>query len=328
MSHGLNFITMLRSRWAEGKMVCVGLDSDAEQLPLAVRQGSIVEEAVLDFNKGIVNGTRKSVCAYKPNIAFYSRKDVNLRRALASTCKYIEKMAPDVPIILDAKRADIGNTNTGYVIEAFEEYGVDAVTVNPYLGEEALKPFLEKEDRGIIVLCRTSNPGAAEFQNQNLAFETIGEITDTLQGPDTALPLDEWMNNSSGMYLVPLYQFVALRVARHWNKNNNCALVVGATAPQELAIVRQLVGDMPILVPGVGTQGGNLEEVLDAGLTKKGDGLIINSSRSVIFAYKEQKDRGDNYRGEDYIELAQQEVERMNEIIQNHRQNRKKETTP
>jgi orotidine-5'-phosphate decarboxylase len=304
---------MLRSRWTEGKMVCVGLDSDYEKLPAVVRQGAIPEDAVLEFNKAIINATCMSVCAFKPNIAFYSRRDANLRRALIKTCEHIRKMAPGVPIILDAKRADIGNTNTGYVVEAFEEIGADAITVNPYLGEEALKPFLEKVDKGVIVLCRTSNPGAGEFQDRRVFIDSIAEIRSLMAGKDLPTKSDgedvEWEVPGSRGWFIPLYQLVARRVARYWNKNGNCALVVGATAPSELAIVRYLVDDLPILVPGIGAQGGDLGEVLRAGLTKRGDGLIINVSRSVLFA------AGDHT----YPEAAGVEVGKLNLAIQTYR---------
>ena len=162
------FIPMLRSRWAEGRFVCVGLDSAHDALPASVRARRSVDTAVLAFNRAIVDATAEFVCAYKPNIAFYARKGADLRRALVETCEHIRDAAPEVPIILDAKRGDIGNTNEGYLAEAFEEIGADAVTVSPYLGGEALEPFLRMKDKGIVVLCRTSNEGAAEFQEREI----------------------------------------------------------------------------------------------------------------------------------------------------------------
>ncbi len=242
-----DFMFMLRARWAEGKFICVGLDSHHARLPPSCR-------SVFDFNKAIVEATADLVCAYKPNVAFYPGPAG--RQALAESCDHIRRAASKVPIILDAKRGDIGNSNEGYTSEAFEEFDADAVTVSPYLGGEALEPFLRMRDKGIFVLCRTSNPGASEFQDRDVLVD--------------GRPM-------------PLYQHVALRV-REWNSNGNCALVVGATAPEPLKIVRGLVGDMPILAPGIGAQAGSLETVLQAGLTPDGDGLIVNASRSVIFA--------------------------------------------
>lgn len=245
-----NFREMLEARWAEGRFVCVGLDSNYERIPQKLVN---VEMAVFVFNRKIVDATKDLVCAYKPNIAFYEEQGVQGLSALIRTTEYIRQHAPGVPIILDAKRADIGNTNRGYVKAAFEIYGVDAITVHPYLGAEALQPFLDQADKGIIVLCRTSNPGAGEFQD----LQVNGE---------------------------PLYRVVARRVATEWNKNGNCAVVVGATYPEELREVREIVGDMPILIPGIGAQGGDVEKTVAAGVDSRGWGIIINSSRGIIFA--------------------------------------------
>jgi len=238
-----NFREMLEKQWAKNHFVCVGLDSDFNKIPKEAQKGTI-KETIFSFNCQIVNTTADLVCAYKPNIAFYEEQGVEGINALIQTVIYIRGRAPEVPIILDAKRADIGNTNKGYVQMAFHIYGADAVTVHPYLGREALKPFLEKEDKGIIVLCRTSNPGAGEFQDLKMDGES-------------------------------LYQIIAKRVARHWNENNNCAVVVGATYPEELQKVRELVGDMPILIPGIGKQGGDVEKTVKAGKDSKGEGMII-----------------------------------------------------
>jgi len=286
-----NFQSMVRSGWGEGKLLCVGLDSAYDMLPAGVRAGKSSEAAVLAFNMAIVDATSHVACAYKPNIAFYSRKDADLRRALRETCTYIRERAPHVPIILDAKRADIGNTNAGYLVEAFEEFEADAVTVSPYLGAEALAPFLSLPDKGIIVLCRTSNPGAAELQEREVVLSS-----------------EERRWAADGRTTVPLYQYVALRAAKAWNDNDNCALVVGATAPDALRAVRALVGDMPILVPGVGAQSGDLDSVLAAGLTGSGTGLLVNASRSIIFAST----------GQDYAAAAQREAERLHGAMAAH----------
>lgn len=269
-----NFNELLRQRWQEGKFLCVGLDSLHSRLPFCVRSGRHKEENILAFNKAIITATKDYVCAYKPNFAFYAAEGDAGLCALRFTAGLIQTLAPGVPIILDAKRADIGHTNQGYVTEAFDVYGADALTVNPYLGQEALKPFLDRPDKGIIVLCRTSNPGAGEFQDLVVGGK-------------------------------PLYQVVAQQVASEWNTNDNCSLVVGATAPAELAAVRSLVGDMPLLIPGIGKQGGDLAKTVMAGKTPSGKGMMINSSRGIIFASD----------GEDYAEVAGQKAKELNNKI-------------
>ena len=225
-------------------LVCVGLDSDISKLS---------SPSQLSFNKSIIEATADLVCSYKLNTAFYESIGHEGIKALKDSCDYLIKKYPEIPIIIDAKRADIGNTNKGYVQFVFTYLGANAVTVHPYLGEEAIRPFLDCKDKGIIILCRTSNPGAGEFQDLE-----AGNI--------------------------PLYKIVAKNVASKWNSNKNCMLVVGATYPDELRQVRKIVGDMTLLVPGIGAQGGDLEATLKAGLNSKKRGLIINSSRGIIFA--------------------------------------------
>ena len=224
-------------------LVCVGLDTDISK----------IKENQFLFNKTIIEATHDLVCSYKLNTAFYESIGHEGIKALKDSCDYLIKKYPEIPIIIDAKRADIGNTNKGYVQFVFTYLGADAVTVHPYLGEEAIRPFLDCKDKGIIILCRTSNPGAGEFQDLE-----AGNI--------------------------PLYKIVAKNVASKWNSNKNCMLVVGATYPNELREVRKIVGDMTLLVPGIGAQGGDLEATLKAGLNSKKQGLIINSSRGIIFA--------------------------------------------
>lgn len=219
-------------------LLCVGLDS---------------REASFEFNKKIIDETHDLVCAYKPNSAFYeARGDVGIRE-LKKTMEYLQKNHPEIVTIDDAKRADIGNTNEGYVKSIFDWLGFDAVTLHPYLGREALQPFLDRKDKGCIILCRTSNPGAGELQD----LESDGK---------------------------PVWQIVAEKVKDDWNKNNNCLLVVGATYPEEMRIIRKIVGDMTFLVPGIGAQGGNVKDAVTAGLNSKKAGMIINSSRAIIYA--------------------------------------------
>ncbi len=250
-----SFHALLARRWQRGNFVCVGLDVDYERIPGVVKLGSTREEALFVFNRDIVDATHDLVCAYKPNSAFYEAHGDAGWRALTSTVHYIKETYPEIPVILDAKRADIGSTNLGYVTAAFDDMKVDAITVHPYLGKEALAPFLQRRDKGIIVLVKTSNPGSGELQD---------------------LPVGEARE--------PLYQIVARNIARDWNTYGNCGLVVGATYPTELQRVRELVGDMPILIPGIGAQGGDVAATVVAGRDSRGQGMIINSSRGIIYA--------------------------------------------
>lgn len=238
-----SFIDKLKQKWNEGKFVCVGLD------PSKINSA----DSIFPFNKSIIDSTHDLVLAYKPQSAFYEAFGADGFDALKETIKYIRQNYPDIPVILDAKRADIGSTNEGYIKAAFENLEADAITIHPYLGQEAMQPFLDLTSKGIIVLVKTSNPGSSEFQ-------------------------DLVINGK------PLYQIVAENVAKNWNSNGNCAVVVGATYSQELKKVREIIGDMPILVPGIGAQGGDLNTVLENGLNSKKEGLIINSSRGIIYA--------------------------------------------
>lgn len=236
MAANQSFLDKLKGKWAENKFVCIGLD-----------------KADFEFNRNIIDQTLDLVCAFKPNAAFYEAEGTAGLETLKKTIQYIQEKSPEIPIILDAKRGDIGNTNEAYVKAIFDDLDVDAVTVHPYLGKEALEPFLQRTKKGIIVLVKTSNPGAGEFQDLMVDGK-------------------------------PLYQVVAEHVATEWNTNGNCAVVVGATYPQELQKVREIVGDMPILVPGIGAQGGDLENTISNGLNSQKQGLIISSSRGIIFA--------------------------------------------
>lgn len=278
----------------EGKFVCVGLDSEFEKIPQSLKKDD--GGPVTAFNKAIVAHTHDFVCAYKPNIAFYAGRGEAGLKALFRTIENIKDVASDVPIILDIKRADIGNTNHGYVKEAFDVFGADAVTVNPYFGAEALQPFLERAEKGVIVLCRTSNKGAREFQD---LF-----VPNPLAGADIS-KVDEDMGPVIAPSTIPLYQRVAYNVAHDWNINSNCAVVAGATYPSELAEVRCIVGDLPILIPGIGKQGGDLEKTVSAGKDSNGQGMIINSSSGIIFASN----------GEDFAEAARLETEKLHSEI-------------
>jgi orotidine-5'-phosphate decarboxylase len=245
----VSFAAQLRQRWHRHEtLLCVGLDPDPERLPAAL-QGR--PDAVFEFCRAIVDATADLVCAFKPQIAHFAALGAEdaLRRLIA----HVHAAHPGVPVILDSKRGDIGSTAARYAAEAYDRYGADAATVNPYLGRDSAQPFLARPERGVVVLCRTSNPGSGEFQD---------------------LRCDG----------LPLYQHVALRVARDWNAHGNCMLVVGATWPDELRQVRALVGDLPFLVPGIGAQGGDVEAVVANGAGSDGTGLAISSSRAILYA--------------------------------------------
>ncbi|GCE02990.1 orotidine-5'-phosphate decarboxylase [Dictyobacter aurantiacus] len=251
----MTFLKRLEQRWQQGHFVCVGLDPEYERLPASVKEGRSQEEALTHFACELIDATADLVCAYKPNIAFYEAYGDAGLRALGRTIAYSKKSRPEIPVILDAKRADIGSTNLGYVSSSFDLLQADAITVHPYLGKEAMAPFLKRADKGVIVLAKTSNPGSGEFQDL-----LVGEQKE------------------------PLYLTVARNVARYWNDNGNCALVVGATYPAELKRVREAVGDFPLLIPGIGAQGGDVAATVQAGRDSRGWGMIINSSRSIIYA--------------------------------------------
>jgi orotidine-5'-phosphate decarboxylase len=241
-------------------LACVGLDADFEKLPERFLKEEYPQFA---FNKWIVDVTHEFAAAFKANIAFYeARGDVGMRE-LKMTMDYLREAHPDIFTICDAKRADIGNTNRGYATSILDWLGFDALTLHPYLGREALEPFLARLDKGAIILCRTSNPGAGELQD----LEVVGRA-----------------RRSLGEGGKPLWQVVAEKVRDEWNVNNNCMLVVGATYPEEMKMIRALVGEMTFLVPGIGAQGGELESAVKAGLNKAKKGMIINSSRGIIFA--------------------------------------------
>ena|SRR3989338_1850749 len=257
-------------------LVCVGLDSDISKIPEFIQNGKHPQST---FNKAIIEATHDLVCAYKPNTAFYEARGHAGIEALKISCDYLREKYPKIPIIIDAKRADIGNTNNGYAKFIFDYLQADAITVHPYLGREALKPFLDYEDKGIIVLCRTSNPGAGEFQ-------------------------DLVVNGKK------LFQIIAENVVKNWNVNDNCGLVVGATYSAELEIVRHIVGDnFPLLIPGIGVQGGQVEKTVKAGVDGNGLNAVINSSRGIIFASNRS----------DFADKARQEAIKLRDEINKFR---------
>ena len=229
-------------------LLCVGLDPDIARFP-GVLQGR--SDAVFEFCRAIIDATASYACAFKPQIAYFAA--LAAEDQLQAICDYLNQNYPDIPIVLDAKRGDIGATAEQYAREAFERYKADAVTVNPYMGFDSIEPYLQWNEKGVIVLCRTSNPGGSDLQSLLVDGQ-------------------------------PLYQHVARLVAQQWNRNGQCALVVGATFPQEIAEVRKIVGEMPLLVPGIGAQGGDIEATVLAGQTRDGTGMMINSSRAILYA--------------------------------------------
>ena len=251
-------------------LVCLGLDSDIEKIPKNFQNNRNKPIQFL-FNKSIIDRTFSYVCSYKFNVAFYYAIGLKGLQSLKLTIDYLKKNHPEIPVIVDAKIGDINNTNKAYAQFIFDYLGADGVTVNPYLGEESLRPFLVRKDKGIIVISKTSNPGAQELQNLPL------EIKDD--------SLRKKMKEK-----IPLYQYIVYQVVYKWNKNKNCLLVVGATYPNELKEIRRMVGDQFwFLVPGIGAQGGDLEATVKAGLNRQGNGLIIHSSRAIIYDINPQK---------------------------------------
>ena len=239
------FVTQLRQAWRnQNSLLCVGLDPVPKRFP-----EHLPRRAVFEFCRDIVDATAEYVCAFKPQAAHFAA--LGQEQALARLIDHIHEQHPAIPVILDAKRGDIGDTARLYALEAFQRYGADAVTVNAYAGRESIEPYLEFPDRGVVILCRTSNPGSAWLQDH---------------------PADD-----------PVYLRVA-RAAAEWNVNGNLMLVAGATYPEELAKIRCVVADMPLLVPGVGAQGGDLGRVLSNGCDAQGLGVVVNASRSILYA--------------------------------------------
>ena len=252
-SRSNTFNQQLQSAWAsQGSMLCVGFDPDPKRLPTSL-QGK--PEGIFEFCREIADATADVVCAFKPQFAYFAsqRAEVQLEKLI----RHLKDQYPHIPVILDSKRGDIGSTADHYALEAFERYGADAITVNPYMGFDTIEPYLKHEGKGVIVLCRTSNPGGSDLQFLNVSPQ--GE---------------------------PLYLHLAKLAATQWNSTGQIGLVVGATFPEEISKVRAIVGDMPLLIPGIGAQGGDIEATVKAGSVpgKPGTGMIINSSRAILYA--------------------------------------------
>ena len=278
----MTFIESLNAAWTtNNSLLCVGLDPDPAKFPAQLKGQP---DAIFDFCTSIVDATADLVCSFKPQIAYFAAQ--RAEDQLEALISHIHARHPGIPVILDAKRGDIGSTAEQYAVEVFERYRADAITVNPYMGRDSVDPYLAYPDKGLILLCRTSNPGGSDLQ-----FLDVGEAGQ----PEK------------------LYERVARLVASEWNSTGQCALVVGATFPGEIARVREIVGDMPLLVPGIGAQGGDVEATVRAGRTGQtntpGRGLMINSSRAILYASK----------GEDYAEAARRVAEETRDTINRYR---------
>jgi orotidine-5'-phosphate decarboxylase len=257
----VGFHDTLRDAWSRsGSLLCVGLDPDLDRMP---RPLDGRPDSLYAFCRDIVDATADLVCAVKPQFAHFAARGAEDQ--LERLCHYVREQYPGVLLVLDAKRGDIGSTAEYYADEAFRRYRAHAVTANPYLGTDAVEPFLRHEGHGAIFLCRTSNPGSGDLQS----LECEGR---------------------------PIYQHVAALVAHRWSNIGECGLVVGATYPAELRAVRDIVGDLPVLVPGIGAQGGDIDATVAAGLTSDGTGMLISSSRSIIYASS----------GDDFADAARQ----------------------
>lgn len=267
----MNFYNKLKKAWQQNNSsLCIGLDGDLQIVKKYIKSN----KPIFEFNKNIIDATADLVCAYKPQISYYNA--YGIEDELEMTIKYIKTNYPNIIVILDSKRGDIGKTSELYAIEAFDRYGADAVTVNPYMGSDSVLPFTSYPDKGVIVLCKTSNPSSNEIQNLIVDNQKVYEKV-----------LDLCINK--------------------WNTNKNIAIVTGATYPQELAHIRSLDDDMPFLIPGVGAQGGDIQAVVQNAKNSQNSGMIINSSRAIIYASKDKN----------YASNARDEAIKTNEAINN-----------
>ncbi len=263
----MNFIEKLTGAARKNNsLLCVGLDPDPELMPDKI--------GVFEFNKAIIDATSDLVCAYKLNFAFYEVFGAEGFDILKRTVEYI---SDEIPAIADAKRGDIGNTAQAYARAIFSKLNFDAATVNPYLGFDGVEPFIQYSDRGVLILCRTSNPGSDDFQTLHCETEEKS---------------------------YPLFELVAKK-ASQWNRHGNIGLVVGATHPKELRLIRKGYPDMLLLIPGIGAQGGDLEKAVRYGVDTHGERIIINSSRQIIYAS----------RGDDFAQAARQAATKLREQI-------------
>ena len=289
-----SFLEQLQHQWNQGKFVCVGLDADLDKLPPHLKKPNGYERprlfAQFRFLEALVDATHDLVCAYKPNIAFFEDHPEG-EEALAYTVDHIHSRYPEIPVIGDVKRADIGNTNTGYA-KLFKRYGFDAMTTNPYFGGDTFAPFQAFEGKGLVVLCRTTNPGSKELQDMPIDYKIA--LDQQLLTREEHDELDALKDDLRSARTIKLYELVAFLAARRWNTNGQLGLVVGATTPEAFAPVRRLAPNIPFLIPGIGTQGGDLEKTLQYAPDSHHQGIIVNSASAIIFASS----------GEDFAEVA------------------------
>lgn len=258
----MSYLALQASAWKQSRsMLCVGLDPDLARMPKPLADLEPAQ-ATLRFCTGIVDATARWACAFKPQIAYFAAARAEAQ--LEALIDHIHRHHPGIPVVLDAKRGDIGATAEKYAVEVFERYNADAVTVSPFMGFDSIEPYLKGRDRGVYVLCRTSNPGGSDLQSLEVAAK---------QGDKSHAGAAE-----------RLYERVARLAAGPWNTNGQLGLVVGATFPDELARVRALAGKLPLLVPGIGAQGGDIERSVKAGMTADGFGMLVNSSRAILYA--------------------------------------------
>ncbi len=292
-----DFGTLIDARAAEGKLLCMGLDPTYEQIPLCVpgrfagEEAELIEQAVAFYNfcVKIVDATHDLVAAFKPNTAFFEAAGPWGYEMLRLLIRHIHRVAPGVVVVVDAKRADIGKSNQGTVKFIFDILGADAVTVNPYFGEEALQPFLEREGKGVIILVRTSNPGGGEFQSL-LVNSSQQQLKESKLDPN-------WGP-------IPLYQQVAMNIGT-WKTRGRVAVVLGATAPEETRETRIILPDTLALIPGVGTQGGDLATAVTNGLTAARAGILLNAGSKALYASS----------GEDYPDQTREALMTMDQAV-------------
>jgi orotidine-5'-phosphate decarboxylase len=295
----MGFISDLEISIAKtNSLLCIGLDPILNKIPAHLQTK---KDFIFLFNKLIIDSTHNLVCCYKPNIAFYASEGIYGLRQLEKTIQYLHEEYPGTAVILDAKRGDIGTTAAQYAREAFEVYKADATTVNPFLGFDSIEPYLKYKDKGVIILCRTSNRGAADFQD--LGVYPSNEVR-------SLKPVTVRQKSSlEARTIKPLYYHIAKQVLS-WNKRyKNCLLVVGATWPEQLKEIRGIAPDMFFLIPGIGTQGGDIEATIASGIRKDGSGLIISASRSVLYAES----------GKNFAEAARIETIKLRDTINTYR---------
>lgn len=290
----MHFNQALDAAWRDrNSLLCVGLDPDPARFPAHL---SGRPDAIFEFCRQIVDATADLVCAFKPQIAYFAAR--RAEDQLEALIAHIHEKHPGTPVVLDAKRGDIGSTAEQYAIEAFERYAADAVTLNPYMGFDSVEPYLAWPGKGVFILCRTSNPGGSDLQFLDLArSDQSGLGQSGLETPFGLNPQER------------LFERVASLIADQWNATGACGLVVGATFPDEIRRVRELVGDMPLLVPGIGAQGGDIAATVEAGCSANGTGLLINSSRAILYAGS----------GEDFAQQARVVAQETRDAINRHR---------